>query len=181
MEKGSVELTNEIEVDETYLNPSVHSRKKYRKNHHTAKERAIFGMVQRGGEAFAKRVPDTKRKTLEPIIRNNINPVGATIYSDSFVSYDPLRRFVEHYSVNHNKEWVNGKIHTQNIECFWALFKRCLKGTYILVQDKHLNKYLDEEVFRYDHRKLTDKERFLIVAGSIVGKRLTYEQMRNAA
>lgn len=181
MDKGSVELSDHIEIDETYLNPSRNTRKKYHRNHKTAKERAIFGMVQRGGEAFARRVPDAKSKTLEPIIRNNVNPVGATIYSDNYSAYDHLNRYVTHLTVNHNRQWVDGAAHTNNIECFWNLFKRCLKGTYIQVEDKHLNRYLDEEVFRYDHRKLNDRERFLIAVSSIFGKRLTYEDMKRGA
>jgi uncharacterized protein (DUF1778 family) len=44
----------------------------------------------------------------------------------------------------------------------------------------HLFRYLDEQTFRFNARKTTDAERFLAVAASIVGKRLTYAK-RTAA
>ena len=60
------------------------------------------------------------------------------------------------------------------MENFWSLLKRGLHGTYISVEPFHLFRYLDEQAFRYNNRKMTDAERFSIGVRDIVGKCLTY-------
>ena len=55
--------------------------------------------------------------------------------------------------------------------------KRGLKGTYVSVEPFHLFRYLDEQVYRYNNRKLTDGERFDFAVRQIVGKRLTYAEL----
>jgi hypothetical protein len=52
-----------------------------------------------------------------------------------------------------------------------------IKGTYVSVEPFHLFRYLDEEAFRFNERKITDRERFTNAVGSIVGKRLTYKDL----
>lgn len=41
----------------------------------------------------------------------------------------------------------------------------------------HLFRYLDEQSFRFNNRKLSDGERFSIVATNVVGRRLTYSEL----
>jgi hypothetical protein len=78
---------------------------------------------------------------------------------------------------------VNGQVHTQGIENFWALLKRTLRGTYVAVEPFHLDRYLDEQVFRYNHRKdadgkkLTDADRFNTALLGIAGRRLTFAEV----
>ena len=55
--------------------------------------------------------------------------------------------------------------------------KRSLKGTYVSVEPFHLQAYADEQAFRFNHRKLTDAERFDIGVRQTVGKRLTYAEL----
>jgi hypothetical protein len=57
------------------------------------------------------------------------------------------------------------------------LLKRGLKGTYVAVEPFHLFRYLDEQSFRFNHRKLTGGERFSIVANNVIGRRLTYAEL----
>ncbi len=53
---------------------------------------------------------------------------GAKVFTDSFVSYGRLDRKYRHDFVDHNSiEFVRGEVHTNGIENFWPLFKRCLK------------------------------------------------------
>ena len=81
------------------------------------------------------------------------------------------------YLIGHAEAYVNGHIHTNGIENFWSLLKRAIKGTYVSVEPFHLFRYLDEESFRFNERKVTDSERFTEVASSVAGKRLTYKQL----
>ena len=73
---------------------------------------------------------------------------------------------------------MEGQVHTQGIENFWSLLKRGLTGTYISVEPFHLERYVDEQVFRFNNRlNKKDADRFSKVTSQITGKRLTYENM----
>jgi hypothetical protein len=54
---------------------------------------------------------------------------------------------------------------------------RSWHGTYISVEPFHLFRYIDEQAFRFNNRKMTDAERFDIGVREIVDKRLTYEEL----
>lgn len=54
---------------------------------------------------------------------------------------------------------MSGSVHTNGVENFWSCLKRGLGGTYISVRPYQLFRYLDEQVFRYNRRDLTDLER----------------------
>ena len=82
-----------------------------------------------------------------------------------------------HQVVDHAVEYVDGKVHTNGLENFWSLLKRGMNGTYVSVEPFHLFRYLDEQAYRYNNRKLTDSERLDIAVKGIVGKRLTYDQL----
>lgn len=55
--------------------------------------------------------------------------------------------------------------------------KRGIHGTYVSVEPFHLFRYVDEQAFRFNNRKMTDSERFDSVMSQIVGKRITYKQL----
>ena len=63
------------------------------------------------------------------------------------------------------------------------MLKRSLKGTYVAVEPYHLERYVDEQVFRYNHRggkktdKISDRDRFKLALSQITGKRLTYAEL----
>ena len=71
-------------------------------------------------------------------------------------------------------------MHTNGIENFWSLLKRGLRGTYISVEPFHLFRYLDEQSFRFNERKASDRERFMLAVQALVGKRLTYQHLIGA-
>ena len=73
---------------------------------------------------------------------------------------------------------MDGSLHTNSLENFWALLKRGISGTYVSVEPFHLFRYLDEQAYRYNNRKqLGDFERFKMAASQLVGKRLTWNQV----
>jgi hypothetical protein len=82
-----------------------------------------------------------------------------------------------HQVIDHAECYVKGNVHTNGLENFWALFKRCIKGTHVSVEPFHLFRYLDAETFRYNNRKATALARFLKTAFGVIGKRLTYDSL----
>ena len=120
-------------------------------------------------------VPNQKKKTLQLSITNSVTK-GATVYTDALASYEGLDEEYIHEMIDHAKEYVRGKVHTNGMENFWALLKRCLGGTYVSVAVWHLFRYIDEEAFRFNERKDDDSGRFNATMNGIVGKRLTYAE-----
>ena len=126
-------------------------------------------------------VPNTKRETLQTEILNNVR-YGSPLYTDEAVSYDSLKQKYIHEVVNHAETYVRGQVHTNGLENFWSLLKRNLKGTYVCVEPFHLERYVDEQVFRYNNRAtpdnpLNDSDRFLLALSQIANKRLTYAEL----
>ena len=70
------------------------------------------------------------------------------------------------------------KVHTNSLENFWTLMKRNLAGTYVAVEPFHLDRYLDEQVFKFNHRiNHNDASRFRKVIAQLTGRRLTYADL----
>jgi len=182
MQNGSInKLRGSVEVDETFIGGAARNmhkgkRSKYWGTGHDGKI-AVMGMLERnGGEVRAMVVGGTKRHHLAPEVRNHVEG-GAVVYTDAHTSYIGLDNAYIHNVINHAHEYVNGHIHTNGIENFWALLKRSIKGTYISVEPFHLFRYLDEQAFRFNKRKGTDADRFAAVVSLISGKRLEYKQL----
>jgi transposase-like protein len=177
-----------VEVDETFIGPDP---RKMHADKRQARYGALFarpktpvmGMVDRDSrQVRAKVVPNVRRETLQTAILENIQK-GSSVYTDTGVGYDNLAaKDYIHETVNHTKEYVNGQVHTQSIDNFWSLLKRGLKGTYVAVEPFHLDRYVDEQAFRYNNRAtkdnpLNDLDRFMLAVSQIYGKRLTYAEL----
>src|SRR3989344_5158023 len=97
-------------------------------------------------------VPDTKGKTLKPIIYSQIE-TGANVYTDEWIAYRGIDKFYNHQFVDHSKgQYADGDNSTNRIENVWSCFKRTIKGSYIKVSRKYLQLYVDESVFRFNNR-----------------------------
>ena len=178
-----------IEIDETFIGgkyQNMHrSRRRCLGNGMKADrgKAMVMGMLERDvRKVRAKVIPDVSRETLQNEILNQIEK-KSTVYTDRATGYDRLKAqdFV-HETVSHVEEYVREQVHTQGIENFWSLLKRGLKGTYVAVEPFHLDRYVDEQVFRYNNRAtrdnpLNDADRFMLAVSQIVGKRLTYAEL----
>ena len=103
---------------------------------------------------MTKVVPNVKRRTLEPVIRENVT-AGSTIHTDDLRSYLRLPAAgYKHAIVNHSTgEYVRGNCHVNSVEGFWSRLKNSIRGTHIHVSRKHLWKYVKEFEYRYNRRR----------------------------
>jgi len=177
-----------VEVDETFVGPKpqkMHSHRRLRmQTAEKGNQKAIvMGMLDRESRQIrAKVVPNVKRETLQAEILNQIEK-GSTIYTDGYPAYDRLaaQEYI-HATVNHVEEFVRGQVHTQGIDNFWSLLKRTLTGTYVAVEPFHLDRYVTEQVFRYNNRATknnprTDADRVALLLSQVAGRRLTYAEV----
>lgn len=169
-------LSGEVEVDETFIGGKSRNMHKSRKTGRgTGNKDVVFGMIERDGNVRTMHVTSRGKPELQKHIREHVE-AGSAIFSDELHSYDGLSVEFKHEVINHAVEYANGNVHTNTMENFWSLLKRGLRGTYISVEPFHLFRYLDEQAWRFNHRKdMNDGDRFNAVMNRVVGKRLTYE------
>jgi len=182
-------LGGDVEVDETYIgakarnmSPARRRKKGIRQGLHG--KVAVMGLLERHpdkGESRVRTVMIAGRKKgqMQPTVRANVE-AGATINTDAHFSYQGLSREYAHNVIDHAEAYVDGAVHTNGLENYWSLLKRALKGTYVAVEPFHLFRYLDEQAFRFNERKLNDAERFSLAITGIVGKRLMYQELIGA-
>jgi transposase-like protein len=176
-------LSGTVEVDETFIggkarNMHAAERKaKFGKAKHPATHKtAVVGMIERGGKVRAQVIADVKRRTLQSYVHDSVAP-GSAVYTDALPSYTGLEHDFDHRTVDHAIQYVDGNVHTNYIENFWALLKRGLHGTYVSVRPFHLYRYLDERMFTFNERELTDLGRFTLTLQGVAGRRLTFAQV----
>jgi len=180
-DKRSGKLSNDVEVDETFIGGKARNMHKARRARVITgtggKDKAVvMGMLERGGNVRAVVVDNRRKREVHEQIRQHIE-AGAAIFSDELKSYDGLSETYQHAVIDHAVQYVDGNIHTNGMENFWSLLKRGLHGTYVSVEPFHLFRYIDEQACRYNHRKMTDAERFTLAVRQIVGRRLTYKEL----
>lgn len=177
-------LSGTVESDSTYVGGIDKNRHKDKKKDAPGGggKAIVFGAVERGGKVRAQVVDGTGVQSTENDVLTHV-AIGSTLYTDEAPGYRNMAIVYEHETVNHSeKEYARYEkdgtvISTNTIENYWSLFKRGLKGTYIHVEPFHLDRYLDEQGFRYDNRKDNDSGRFIKAASMLFGKRLTYAEL----
>src|SRR5579883_999389 len=182
-------LSGEVEADETFIGgkaANMHKDKRdaifqarpgLRNARSDAGKAVVFGLLERHTRTVrAKVVAERNRAAVEPLLRSAVQP-GATVYTDSWRAYRNLDDAYVHEFVDHSEKYVEGRIHTNGIENFWALLKRAIHGTYVSVEPFHLFRYVDEEAFRYNEREGSDRTRFYRALGGVKGRRLTYAEL----
>jgi hypothetical protein len=103
----------------------------------------------------------------------------ATVYTDSDKANNKLNKHYRKQKMVNNfaREYVRDQRHTNGIENCWTLPNRTLKGIYVQVSRKHLNRYLVEKAFGFNTRKEINNERFRRALTHIFGKRLTWDEL----
>jgi transposase-like protein len=171
MAKGSLfdsPLDDTVEADETYIGGKEKNKHQQYKNKdkdgfpqktHFESKAVVFGMIERGGKAIIKHVPNAKGDTLRPLARKHIAP-GSKLMTDELNVYVPLGVDFVHDAVKHAmREYVRGNVHTNTIENLWSVLKRGIHGTYHFTSIKHLQAYCDEFTFRFNRRKLSEYDK----------------------
>ncbi|TCD11634.1 IS1595 family transposase [Pedobacter frigidisoli] len=181
---GSFQLLGDdkiVELDETFVggkNKNRHLNKKVKNSQgRSFKDKTpVLGMLERNGLLTAKVVENTSAKVMQPIIIENVKS-KSIIMTDEWGGYNKLERIFSHSFVNHGAgQYVIGNVHTNSIEGFWSQLKRSIFGIYHSASRVHLQKYVDESVFRYNTRKVGEGERMEMML-SLANCRLKYHTL----
>jgi transposase len=151
MQGGGEMLSGIVQADETYIGGAARRDKMFKN------KTAVVGIVEakKGiGQVRAFTTKHADATVTLPFLRANI-AASSTLHTDESRIYSRVKRDFTHEFVNHSKEqYVKAGVHTNTIEGFWGQLKRSLDGTYHCVSPKHLQLYVNEFVYRYNHRHL---------------------------
>ena len=116
------------------------------------KKAPVVGAVQRDGSVTAKAVRKDrmKGKHLRAFVRHRVDTERAALITDEYTAYRGMSRVLPHAVIKHSDWYVDGDIHTNTIEGFWALLKRGMFGQFHSVSKRHLQRYVDEFCYRYN-------------------------------
>lgn len=138
-------LFGTVEADETYIGGTR------RLNSWKKSKVPVVGMVERGGRVRTKALHNRAEESIVPFVENNLRK-GSTLYTDGAPVYNIVRGYKRGIVYHSLKEYVRGDVHTNTIEGFWSQLKRSIRGTHAFVSKKHLQSYVDEAVWRWNHR-----------------------------
>ena len=177
-------MKGEIELDEVYIGGREYLKHKSRKvagtqGRSTKTKTPVFGLMERGSTSrvMACVIPNTERRTVLPIVAN-ICKQGSHLLTDEASTYFPLTSMgYAHSVVNHKvSQYAYGRVYTNTIEGFWGHMKRMIMGIYHKISTTHLQAYVDESVWRWNHRKLTESTRFQVMFSRSL-HRVTYSMI----
>jgi len=164
-----------VESDETFVGGK---KKNVHKGKPEPKKHAVHALVERGGAMRAKHVADVTARTLKKNLKELADRKSALHTDESMTYYWIGKAFAEHKAVNHSQdEYFKDGAGVQSAEAFFALLKRGVFGTFHSVSEQHLQRYVDEFVFRWNNRSalgIEDFDRANKLLQGATGKRLTY-------
>ena len=185
---GMIEkLRGVVEVDEVWIGPR--ERGKAGVPGVESKKRPVVSLMERSHNGSRVRSFPVERVTLnniKPIMKEHVE-VGTRIQTDEATVYHWIHDdFPEHDVVTHKKReysrYENGRhITTNTVEGFFGLVKRGVFGIYHHWGRGYLQQYLNEFDFRYNHRKVNDSERTMLMLKATEGKRLTLREPKSAS
>lgn len=104
------------------------------------------------GRLRLKVIPNRKRETLEPFVRDHVQP-GTEVRTDGWVAYENLAKLgFRHEAVPVRGDHAKTDQHLPMIHIVFGNLDAWLLGTHHGVSPKHLQAYLSEFVFRFNRR-----------------------------
>ena len=141
----------------------------------TVGKTAIVGVKDRASNRVRlSSVDSTDKVTPQSFIASH-TANGAEIYTDEYASNVGIPK---HATVRHSiGSYVDGDVHTNEIESVWAMLKRGITGTYHHVSDKHAGRYAVEFAGWHNARPKDTIDQVNGLVKGMDGKRLRYQYL----
>ena len=167
----------DVQVDETYYGNRAGAERARGGFRH--KMRIVSLLDKRTGATRSVYAPSLGAGEVANIVRSNVLQESHLVTDESRYYWRVGKEFEGHSRVFHGAgNYVNAGRTTNDLEGFFSIFKRGMRGVYQHCSEKHLHRYLAEFDFRYSNRAATgfdDVLRSVEAMKGITGKRLTYQ------
>ncbi len=172
-----------VESDETYFGGKKKNMPLWKRKKMGTALRGLYGKAAVHGvldrptkQVVATVLPTNEVLVVQKAVKAAVTR-GAILYSDEGTPYRHLPGYrVE--SVKHSAyEYVRGPVHTNSLESFWATMKRAYIGTFHHLSKKHLWRYVNEFMGRYNIRDEDTIDQMKSIARGLLGRRLTYRDL----
>ncbi len=162
-----------VEADETYWGDQGKQSKGARGYQHKMK---VVSLVERGGEKRGIVMNAVNTKALTAVLEGNVSKF-VRLMSGEHAGHTKAGRELASHDQTHNSAglYVEGNAHSNTVEPSLSLPKRGLIGTVHRVGKEHLQHYVTEFDFRWNHRNVCDFERTSYVLAQVGERRLTYK------
>lgn len=172
-----VAITGDVEADIAFIGGSESNKHDELKREHSqggAFKQKVLGIIEREtGRAVAVKVDNGSANTIRPIMEQfcDLDSLRVSIDTSAAFAKACKEMGVEFNAVNHSKgEYVRGNVFTNSVDGFWSHFNRMIIGCYHQISDAYLQRYLDEQCFRWNTRKENESNRFSYMFKACVGK-----------
>jgi len=153
-------LSGMVEVDECYIGGEEHDGKRGRGTEN--KSLVVVGVEllegkNQLGRVRMKVVDDASQESLVGFIKENVEP-GSTVITDGWSGFFSVGENGYAHAVAKKFEAADPDNILPHVHMIVSLLKRWLLGTHQgAVQERHLQAYLDEYVFRFNRRKSANR------------------------
>ncbi|WP_162238641.1 IS1595 family transposase [Methylobacterium sp. Leaf102] len=151
-----------VEADETYVggkprkgnNRDEDGDKPAKRGRGTSKV-PVIGAVERGGRVVARVAEpgDLSAKGISRFMKRFVDPAGTVLITDEYAGYNRIAETMLHSVIKHARCYVEGEVHTNTIEGFWASVKRAWYGSHHHYSRKYMPLYIAEACYKYNRRK----------------------------
>jgi transposase len=168
MSQDDAPLSGEVEVDSAYVGGQLHEGERSRlraegrsnQGPATKKRQIIFAAVERGGSMRAAVVGHSQAQMASTdAIRDTLHEFvlpSSMVFTDDWSGYNKFAKTGRYTfrRVQHSQRvYVSGNVHTNTVEGFFGHFKTDVRGTHHSVSARWLGSYLNEWVWKWNHRK----------------------------
>jgi transposase-like protein len=149
-----------VEIDEKYFGGKPRKEKGvvHKRGKGTDKQ-PVLVMVERAGVVRAKTIDNDRYDSIAPVVERHVDR-DSYLMTDQHRVYQRLgANYAGHSYVNHSdQEYARGEVHNNTAESFNALLERAKQGVFHWLSTKHLQRYINEIAFRWNHRLAVEKK-----------------------
>jgi len=150
-------FTGIVELDECYIGGKCRGKR----GRGAGNKTPVVGVRERGGKVHFQIMHKITGKNIREAVHQYVDTNSEMVIADQLNAYDQLAAEFTTDRINHTREYVRGKIHTNSIESIWAIIRRQVHGTHHRMSPQYLPLYLSEISYRFNHRD--DHQLFLKV------------------
>jgi transposase-like protein len=171
-----------VEIDEAYVSAGRMRKAKRGRGRGSAKPLVVCAVQVKGrfaGQLRIRRIKSHSAEHLERFACDYISK-GSTIITDGLPSYSGLRRLGFRHVVRRGVSSMEVAKQLPHIHRAFSNLKAWLIGTHHGVSSKHLQAYLNEFAFRYNHRGNLFRAFKLVLGLGAIQEGPEYEQLYSA-